>query len=433
MKKVLSLVMMAAAVLFTVACEKTEKPIDVTVQLTVDDQNYAAEGVKVVLEGAAAFEATTDAQGVASFTVPVGIYEASTSFKKIENDNVKNYNGVATVTVGPEGETAFTLPLTVSVSTQLVIKEIYTDGCQKNDASGEYANDKYLILYNNSDVEYDATDLCIGNAYPSNAHGANAYYNTEGVLAYTDWMPSGWAFWGFKTTVKIPAYSQIVVSIFGAIDHTVTYTNSVDLSTADYVMYDPESGFNNATMYPAPAEGIPATNHMAAYKYGQGNAWAIGNFSPALYVFKMDATTAAAFILDKENNLDYTCGEKMPNAKIPVSSIVDGVESFNFANLAKSKTRFVASVDAGHVNYTKGKGYSLYRNVDKDATEALPENAGKLVYDYAGGTADEEGGSTDPSGIDAEASIAAGAHIIYMDTNNSTNDFHQRKVASIKK
>ena len=37
------------------------------------------------------------------------------------------------------------------------------------------------------------------------------------------------------------------------------------------------------------------------------------------------------------------------------------------------------------------------------------------------------------SGIDAEASIAAGAHIIYKDTNNSTNDFHQRKVASIKK
>ena len=47
------------------------------------------------------------------------------------------------------------------------------------------------------------------------------------------------------------------------------------------------------------------------------------------------------------------------------------------------------------------------------------------------GTVDVEG-STDPSGIDAEASIKNGAVIIYKDTNNSTNDFHQRRQASIK-
>ena len=81
---------------------------------------------------------------------------------------------------------------------------------------------------------------------------------------------------------------------------------------------------------------------------------------------------------------------------------------------------------------TNKMGYSVYRNVDKEATEALEENTGKLVYNYAGGTADVEG-STDPSGIDAEASMANGAHIIYCDTNSSMMDFHQRKVASLKK
>ena len=40
--------------------------------------------------------------------------------------------------------------------------------------------------------------------------------------------------------------------------------------------------------------------------------------------------------------------------------------------------------------------------------------------------------STDPSGIDAEASIKNGAVIVYQDTNNSSKDFHQRKVASLK-
>lgn len=79
-----------------------------------------------------------------------------------------------------------------------------------------------------------------------------------------------------------------------------------------------------------------------------------------------------------------------------------------------------------------GFGYSIYRNVDKEATEAVESNAGKLVYSYSLGTTDQQDGTTDPSTIDAEASIKNGARIIYKDTNNSTNDFHQRKKASLK-
>ena len=77
---------------------------------------------------------------------------------------------------------------------------------------------------------------------------------------------------------------------------------------------------------------------------------------------------------------------------------------------------------------TNFQGHSLYRNVDKAATEALPENKDKLVYNYALGVDD----SSDPSGIDAEASIKNGAHIIYQDTNNSTNDFHERQACSLR-
>ena len=82
---------------------------------------------------------------------------------------------------------------------------------------------------------------------------------------------------------------------------------------------------------------------------------------------------------------------------------------------------------------TNALGHSVYRNVDKAATEAIAENAGKLVYNYTGGTGDAgvPYGGTDPSGIDAEKSIANGAKIVYMETNNSTNDFHERLFASL--
>ena len=64
---------------------------------------------------------------------------------------------------------------------------------------------------------------------------------------------------------------------------------------------------------------------------------------------------------------------------------------------------------------------------DLDKQVMYWENKGKLVYGYTMGVS-----TGDPSGIDAEASIKNGAHIIYMDTNNSTNDFHERKAFSIK-
>ncbi|MBQ5404742.1 MAG: hypothetical protein IIU11_10320, partial [Bacteroidales bacterium] len=108
-------------------------------------------------------------------------------------------------------------------------------------------------------------------------------------------------------------------------------------------------------------------------------------------------------------------------------------------NSKKYVKRFPDDIDKGFVNNLRSdKSFSIYRNVNKEATEALKENEGKIVYNYTFGTENEtngEGtasGSTDPSGIDAQASIKNGAHIIYLDTDNSSNDFHQRSQATLK-
>ena len=147
----------------------------------------------------------------------------------------------------------------------------------------------------------------------------------------------------------------------------------------------------------------------------------------------MPKAEAEALSKDTEN-YDHTLGTSaaMNVVKFPKEKVIGAIEVYSQPNLAKSAPRFPADINTGYVAITNNQGYSVYRNVDKDATEALPENAGKLVYDYAFGTEDKEG-TTDPSGIDAEASIAKGAHIVFSQTNSSTNDFHQRKVASLKK
>ncbi|MGM9742433.1 MAG: DUF4876 domain-containing protein [Candidatus Cryptobacteroides sp.] len=433
------IMLLAAAVIMAVSCEKNDGPktAEVSICLQKDGAALAVEGLTVSLRdigGTASYEAATDAAGVALFVLPSGNYEASVSSKIVEDGNVKNFNGVnSSISVIAGTPVSFNLAVVESDASQVIIKELYVGGCPKDDGSGAYQVDNYVILYNNSDVEADASDVCFAFATPMNSYATNKYV-TDGVLMYESqgWLPAGFAIWWFQkgTSVKIAPYSQIVISIFGAIDHTATYSQSVDLSNADYAMYDIESGFKNANNYPAPSESIPQSNYLKTYLYGMGNAWPISKIAPAFYIFR-DAN-CEAFAKDA-TNYDYTESQTLPVAKVAQDKVIDAVEVFAIGKEDSNIKRFPAKIDAGYVMFSTKLGYTLYRNVDKEATEAIEGNADKLVYNYAGGTEITNGQSTDPSGIDAEASIAKGAKIIYLDTNNSTKDFHQRAKASLRK
>ncbi len=423
-------ILLAAAAAFT-ACKKDDSPKinEVTVQVLIgEDLVTDAVDVTVTDKSTSTVYTATTVGGTATFNLVAGVYEATSTLYKESSI----YNGTNSAVTVVDGEVnSFTLNLVASTTSQVIIKELYFGGCMDNAGSKHYQTDRYVILYNNSPVEADASKYAFGMACPANGHASNAYLK-DGVLSYSDYIPAWSAVWWFQSDVKIAPYSQVVLAINGAVDHTATYSNSVNLSGADYAFYDPEV-FSNTSNYPAPSASLPSSNYLKAYCYGMGNAWAISNNSPAFFVFSPEGTTAKDFVTNPDNVESPTGNKAFNCAKIPVSWVKDAVEVFDNANLQKSNKRLLDNVDAGYVCSTNKLGYSVYRNVDKEATEALAENAGKLVYNYAGGTADVEGGSTDPSGIDAEASIAAGAHIVYKDTNNSTNDFHLRKVASVKK
>ena len=288
-------------------------------------------------------------------------------------------------------------------------------------------------MYNNSEFEADASDIVIGNLNPYNGHATNKYYSGESLIyAAENWIPAGGAAWYFKSPVTIPPYSQIVIAVFGAIDHTATVSASVNLANADYYWMSNSDipAFKNAKY--AVSEVIPTSHYLSGYGINQGNAWVLSNSSPALYIAKMPqsqlqelCTNTAAFDLTGgTNSIGWA-------VKFPKANVIGALEVFSAANIEKSLPRFSSDLNNGAVSLTNQKGYSIYRNVDKEATEALPENAGKLVYGYKG--TEDVGGSTDPSGIDAEASAAAGAHIIYKQTLDCSKDFHQRRVASLKK
>ena len=432
---------MTACDLLNEVIDEVEKalPKEVTVQLKADGAPLAVAGISIDLydvAGTIGYKEVTDENGVAKFQLPAGLYTATASYKTSKDGVRLVYNGSNTgIEVLNEGENAFEIVLNSVESQQLIIKEVYSTGCPKND-SGNYSNDAYIVLYNNSEFEVDASDVVIGLVLPANANATNKFYDADNKLIYEDagWIPAYSAIWTFDSNVTIPAYSQIVIAVFGAIDHTATVTASINLDNAAYYWMQKNDQFTNAKY--VVSDNIPATHYLSCTPHNSGNAWVISNSCPAVFIGKMAKADVAALVADKDS-YDTTAGTNAAMAvpKFPTAKLVDAVDIWPAANIEKSKGRFPSAVNTGYVAITNNLGHSIYRNVDKEATEALPENAGKLVYDYAGGTYDQAAGTgtTDPSAIDAEASIAAGAHIIYSDTNNSGKDFHERATQSLKK
>lgn len=438
MKRLISFFAVLAAVAITVGCEILPKTVVISVQLKSDGAPLAVEGVNVNIVDAAGtvnFDMATNASGVATFVVLPGSYTATATIKTVEAGKRVVYNGSNTTILVSEKQedTAYDIDLQKVESQQLVIKELYCTGCPKNEGTGSYSNDAYVIVYNNSEFEADATDLVFGFMPPYNGHAANKFYTDNNLLyANENWIPAAGAIWSFTSPVKIPAYSQIVVAIFGAIDHTATVTASVNLSNPAYYWMSNSDVAQYTNAKYTSSDAIPTANYLTSYPFNKGNAWVLSNSAPGFFIGSMSRSENQRISTDQAN-FDLTNGTTDTgwSVKFPKSAVIGAVEVFSAANIEKSLARFSPDINTGYVAITNNKGYTVYRNVDKEATEALPENEGKLVYGYSGGTEDVNG-STDPSGIDAEASIANGAHIIYAQTNDSGKDFHQRKVSSLK-
>lgn len=380
------------------------------------------------------FSSATDGQGVATFRVTPGIYEASVSASRNHNGQAFIYNGTSgQLTVFSNRQTSVTMPLKQGIISQLIIKELYVGGCIKDDGVTKFHYDKYVLLYNNSPEPATLSNLCFGMAAPANAQANNNNYTADGRLNYEGegFIPVWNGIFYFPQDLSIAPYKQVVVNIHGAINNTLTVSQSVNFANSDYYcMFDPESGYNNASYYPTPSEVIPPSHYLKAVEVALGNAWPLSNTSPGLVMFQTHDISPADFAANVSNFWYDGGGSNQTKrcVKVPNEWIVDAIEVYSSAYPNTCTKRLTADIDAGYVWMTNALGHSLYRNVDKEATEALPENDGKLVYNYPLSVDD----STDSSGIDAEASLANGAHIIYQDTNNSTNDFHERQKCSLR-
>jgi len=378
--------------------ENLSSTINVEVKIP-QGYDYSLAGLVVKLTDPSTglyFEGVTDESGVASVKVAHGSYIATTEFKKNEaGGTILIFNGTTDqIRVTPVDASVVNqdLPLNVSRSGQIVIKEFYFAGRINPETGKKYSDDQYIILYNNSgDVAY-LDSLCVGVADPWNAltNGRVSHWVKPNSNELRDSVPNigiGWMFPGTGRDNPLQPGEEIVISL-NAINHLESVPSSVNLGLPGYwALYDPILTSRQSV----PEPGVNLLEGF--WKVGLAPMYVVSKTSPALFIYNLGGKSTEQFVEDT-----FTLNPRYSNRYFDVlmvdkNSVLDGVECFRNSTDTK---RFRPEIDNGFVMIdAAGQGQSVHRKIDQEAT------------------------------------AAAGGRIVYMDTNNSSNDFEVRDVASL--
>ncbi len=390
-------------------------------------------GVAVMIEESLTgnrYTSSTSDDGVALFDVTNGLYRVVVSDRvTVGGDDYVLNGSVDQVKVTDNAAPAVDIALRASKPGKLIFKEIYCGGCKRYPESGDYQYDKYVILYNNSSETLYLDNYCFGTADPYNSTANNVWITYDpltGQTVYRDYVPivqCVWQFPGSGTDFPIEPGQQAVVALCGAIDHAARYPESVNLNASSYFACYDNVYFTNVDYHPTPGDKITTDRYMQVIvKTGTANAYTFSVTSPTAILFTVPSSegTPREYVNRASSQITIPGGSEKC-VKVPISWVADAVEVFNGASANNTK-RLSPEIDAGYVLLSKSNlRHTLYRNVDYAATLAISGN--NVVYKYKFGS--------DPNDIDAEATLRAGGRIIYADTNNSSEDFHERTVQSL--
>lgn len=365
-------------------------------------EEYRREGVEVrIVDNVAGntFTSATDAEGYASLTVTEGFYNVSVS--DIFSRSVI-FNGSADRVRVAGGDTDLRLGLLKVETSPIVIKEIYCGGCTKYPEVGQYQSDKYVILHNNSSETVYLDGVCFGSLDPYNAPATNVwvtYDEISGQTVFPDFLPvveAVWQFGGSGSDFPLGSGEDAVIVVCGAIDHTQQYPNSVNLNKENYFVCYNQVYYPNTLYHPVPGDKIEPSHHLkVVVKVGRANAYPYSINSPATIIFRAKDCTIEEYVSREDAVMQKPGSSADRVVKIPAEWVLDAVEVYNGSS-SNNRKRIPPMLDAGYV-FLSGtfKGHTLHRLPDEEATA--------------------EDGFT-----------------VYRDTNNSTNDFYERDVQSLR-
>lgn len=321
------------------------------------------------------FSAKTDAAGKVSVPglIP-GRYTVSVSAEVVHNGFTYYYSGSLTNKI-ITADTSLSIDAAAAKAGALVFKEIYFNG-----STGYYFKDQFYEIYNNSDEVQYADGLCIGTLMPATA--TTTIYNwivEDGHPENYVYLGAVWQIPGSGHDYPVQPGESIIIAQ-GAQNHKlIKETSPVDLSKAEF-----ETFMVNQTVNPDNPESVNMTLKIDFNVFG--TQWLSSVFGCAYVIFYPDREFDNATWVQPE-------GYNTKAKEFPIDCIIDGVELVNNATKIDQK-RMPATLDAG-ATFTGGTytGMSVSRKIrsSKDGRN------------------------------------------IYMDTNNSSDDFQVNEVAAVRR
>lgn len=369
----------------------SEVELSETVIVTVKmpkEYDYSVEGLKVILYDNTAglqFNGVTNEQGVAEIRVAPGYYIASTETSFRDPGGILYlFNGMSEKIEAVSGPNSVKIGLTASKSSQIVFKELYFGGCFNEKTGKSYTTDKYIVLYNNSNQAAYLDSLCLGVAHPFNAptNGRLSDWVKPGTSELRDSIPAASMVWMFPGTGKdnvLEPGCEVVLAL-NAIDHSASVSASVNLGKPGYwAIYNPIMTPGHAT----PEAGVKLLSGI--WKIGGATSYVISNFSPGFFIFTLGDKSVEQYVLDNYALNPNSSNINLSALLVDKNLILDAVECLRDPTDTK---RFMPEIDNGYAIIAgSGQGQSIIRKIDTEETEK------------------------------------AGGRIVYVDTNNSSNDF----------
>jgi len=274
------------------------------------------------------------------------------------------------------GGQTFNIEVVSSKAGALILKEIYFNG-----STGYYFKDQFYEIYNNSDDVQYADGMGIGNIIPSLA--STATYNWEvpdGKPENYIYLASIWQVPGDGNDFPVKPGESIIIAQIAQNHTAIKPTSPVDLSGAEF-----ETFIVNQSVNP---DNPNAHNMILAFDKGVfGTQWLVTVFGGAYAIFMPDTEI-------DPNGWVKPQGKSDQAYPIPIDCVLDAVEIVNNATKINQK-RMPTSLDAG-ATYT-GATYNC-NSVSRKIRETKED----------------------------------GRHI-YMDTNNSSDDFQLNSVAMVRR
>lgn len=319
--------------------------------------------------------AQTDAGGKVSVSglVP-GRYNVTVSAEVVHSGFTYYYSGTLTNKI-ITSDTSLSIDAAASKAGALVFKEIYYNG-----ASGYYFKDQFYEIYNNSDEVQYVDGLCIGTLMPATA--STTIYNwivEDGHPENYVYLGAVWQIPGSGSDYPVGPGESIIIAQ-GAQNHMlIKDTSPVDLSKAEF-----ETFIVNQTVNPDNPESVNMTLKIDFNVLG--TQWLSSVFGCAYVIFFPDREFDNSTWVQPDG---YTTKAK----EFPIDCIIDGVELVNNATKINQK-RMPTLLDAG-------------------ATFTGATYTGKSVSRKIRSTKDGRN--------------------LYMDTNNSSDDFQVNDVAVVRR